>query len=59
MLAIKIIAGTVVFAVAFIFLGLAVGRLSEKNHTLYAFLALFAGLGTLLVLTAAYGHAVH
>lgn len=59
MLALKILGGTIVFAIAFIWIGVLVGKLSEKNHTLMAFLTLFIGLAMLLLLTAAYGHAVN
>lgn len=58
MLALKTIGGLLFFIPAFIGIGVGVGKLSEKHHTGLAFLALFAGLTTLLALTTAYGHLV-
>lgn len=59
MLALKILGGMLFFVPLFIGLGLAVGKLSEKHHTGFAFLLLGAGLFLILILTASYGHAVH
>lgn len=58
MLALKILGGTAMFALVFIWVGVVVGKLAEKHHTLMAFLFLFAGLAVLITLTMAYGHAV-
>jgi hypothetical protein len=58
MLALKIVGGMLFFVPIFIFIGVMVGKLAEKNHTVLAFLLLFAGLAALIALTLAYGHAV-
>lgn len=58
MLALKVIGGMLFFVPIFIGLGTLVGKLAEKNRTGLAFVALFAGLFFLLILTTAYGHAV-
>jgi hypothetical protein len=58
MLALKVLGGMLFFVPAFLFVGLVTGKLSDRHHTGLAFVALFAGLAVLLVLTTAYGHAV-
>lgn len=58
MLALKILAGLLFFVPLFIGVGVLTGGLAEKHHTAVAFAVLFTGIGLLLLLTAAYGHAV-
>lgn len=58
MLALKILGGLAFFVPLFIGLGIAVGKLSERHRTGFAFLLLGAGLFFILILTASYGHAV-
>ena len=58
MLALKVIGGMLFFVPLFIALGWGVGKLSENNRTGVAFVLLGAGLFFILIVTAAYGHAV-